>query len=184
MYSSGFSIIRCTSRGSRVAFRKRRHHGNADRNVRHEVPVHHIDMEQRRAAAFDGADSFSQGCEVCGENGRGDFNRIGHNFSARILPESALPAVHTRAVMVDIRLPAMTCAGQKPARDRILYCATTSSMGDVAGYLRAWSGVCSMTVPFGHCGEEVYVVFASFSPPEESSRSASGSGMPTSHGMT
>ncbi len=67
---------------------KRRHDGHSDRNVRHKVSVHHIHMEERCAASFHGANSFSQGCEVRGKNRGGNFDRMRHSFSARILPES------------------------------------------------------------------------------------------------
>jgi hypothetical protein len=65
-----------------------RYDGDADRDIRYKVSIHYIDMEQGRTPAFNGANSFSQGCEVCGEDGRSDFNRIVHDFTARILPES------------------------------------------------------------------------------------------------
>src|ERR1039457_1371274 len=63
------------------------------------------------------------------------------------------------------------------------YCATTSSMEDSLVILEPRPGICSITVPFGHCAELEYVVFASFIPPGLSNRSASGRGMPASDGM-
>ena len=63
------------------------------------------------------------------------------------------------------------------------YCAITNSMGVSLVTLAPRVGVCSMTVPFGHSGEGMKVVFAIFSPPEEMSLSASGNCMPTTQGM-
>jgi hypothetical protein len=52
------------------------------------MAVHYIDMEHRRAAAFHRANAISQAREVRGKDGRSNFDRIIHNFSADILPDS------------------------------------------------------------------------------------------------
>src|SRR6202022_566450 len=51
------------------------------------------------------------------------------------------------------------------------YWAATSSMGVSLVTLAPRSGICSMTVPFGHSAEEAKVVFAIFNPPVEIRRS-------------
>jgi hypothetical protein len=64
------------------------------------------------------------------------------------------------------------------------YWATTNSMAESLVILEPTSGVCSVTVPLGHCGDGMKVVLASLRPDEASMRSASGRDMPTSHGIT
>src|ERR1700687_1437901 len=74
-------------------------------------------------------------------------------------------------------------ASVQDRQECLSYWATTSSMGVSLVTLAPRSGVCSMTVPFGHSPEEAKVVFAIFNPPVEIRRSASGSCMPTRQGM-
>src|SRR6266436_10429688 len=52
------------------------------------MPIHYIDVKQRRAATFDCADPIPQAGEIGGQDGRSNFNRIIHNFSADMLPDS------------------------------------------------------------------------------------------------
>ncbi len=51
------------------------HHGLADADVRHEVAVHHVDMDQVGSTAFGGGDGGSEGREVCRQNGRREADR-------------------------------------------------------------------------------------------------------------
>src|SRR4051812_46262371 len=57
------------------------HDGNADGNVRHEMTVHDVDMDQIGTAPFGGADIASKRSEVGGENRRRDLNR-GHRLTS------------------------------------------------------------------------------------------------------
>jgi len=54
-----------------------------DRDVRHEVPVHHVDVNEIRAAAFDGRNVAAEGREVGGEDGGSDLNSSkGHRLTS------------------------------------------------------------------------------------------------------
>ena len=48
-------------------------HRHADREVRHEMPVHHVEMNQVGAGLFDPANLFAQAREVGGQNRRRNF---------------------------------------------------------------------------------------------------------------
>ncbi len=49
-------------------------------DVRHEMPVHHIDMHPVAARFVDGADFLAEACEIGGEDGRGDKDVPAHGF--------------------------------------------------------------------------------------------------------
>ena len=53
----------------------RAHHRRTDRDVRDEVPVHHVDVNQVRAATFGRRDIASERCEVGGQNRRRNLDR-------------------------------------------------------------------------------------------------------------
>jgi hypothetical protein len=53
-------------------------------------------VQQRCAPSFNGANLFSQACEVRGKNRGSNFDQVRHDFSAGILSESrfAVRALH------------------------------------------------------------------------------------------
>src|ERR1044072_7571250 len=67
--------------------RKRLHHGQAHRDVGHEVTVHHIDVQEARAAAFDCLDLIAETGEISGQNRRRnlDTSVIEHNYGAGLV---------------------------------------------------------------------------------------------------
>ena len=81
-YRSGASTIRCTSRGSVVALLKRLHDGRAERQVRHELAVHHVEVQGIGAAGFDGPDGRAHRQRVGGDDRRRDVNRV-HRLTSR-----------------------------------------------------------------------------------------------------
>ena len=56
---------------------KRLHHGRADRQVGHEMPVHHVDVDPVGARCVDRANLLAQLGEIGGQDRRGD-ERAGH----------------------------------------------------------------------------------------------------------
>ena len=69
--------------------------GRTDRDVRHEVPVHHVDVNQVGAATFGGGDVASERCEVGGENRRRNLDRTrSHRLTSS---EIASLASHAKA---------------------------------------------------------------------------------------
>ena len=48
------------------------HHGRADREVRHEMAIHHVDVDPVRARFVDRAHFLAELREVGGQDGRGD----------------------------------------------------------------------------------------------------------------
>ena len=71
---SGSVIIRCTSNGMRGRLAQALHHRQPDRQVGHEVVVHHVDV-QPVGRALDGAHLVGEVGEVGGEDARGDDRR-------------------------------------------------------------------------------------------------------------
>ena len=65
---SGWLIIRWTSSGTVAARFSGAHDRRADRDVRHEVAVHDVHVDQVGSAALDRADRVAEGREVRGEN--------------------------------------------------------------------------------------------------------------------
>ncbi len=57
---------------------KRAQDQGADGEVRHEVPVHHVEMDEVRPAPLAGRDRLVQPSEVGGEEGGGDPEGQGH----------------------------------------------------------------------------------------------------------
>jgi hypothetical protein len=52
------------------------------------MAVHHIHVQHRRATSLHGANPIAQTGKIRCEDGRRNFNRIFHGFSADILPDS------------------------------------------------------------------------------------------------
>jgi len=50
------------------------------REIRDEMPVHHIEMEEIGSGFEDGAAFLSDAAEVGGENGRGNERAVGSGF--------------------------------------------------------------------------------------------------------
>jgi hypothetical protein len=67
---------------------QRLHHHRADRDVGHEMPVHHIDMHPVRPGGIDGAHFLAETREIRREDGGGDENGPVHERIA--LPARAL----------------------------------------------------------------------------------------------
>src|ERR1039457_3529399 len=83
----------------------------------------------------------------------GLFRPDGSHFLRFHLTRIALPVAH--ALMEGIRLTGMTWRGRETCSEIASpYCATSSSMGVSLVTFEPWLGVCSMTVPFGPCGED------------------------------
>ena len=51
---------------------QRLHDSRADGEVRHEMPVHHVDVDPVRPGGIDSADFLAQPCEIGREDRRGD----------------------------------------------------------------------------------------------------------------
>ncbi len=66
---------------------KRLHHRRADRQVGHEMAVHHVDMDPVGARRVDGADLLAEPGEIGREDGGGDADRLLHPRTLT-LPES------------------------------------------------------------------------------------------------
>ena len=83
-YRPGSAIIRCASKGSRVTGRSAAIEPAAEREVRHEVPVHHVEMDPVRARPCHPADLAGEVREIGIEDARGDpCPALGHQ---RALP--------------------------------------------------------------------------------------------------
>ncbi len=65
MYRSGSSIIRCTSSGRVATLLNRADHGRTDGDVRDEMAVHDVDVNEIRAAALDRGDVAAEIGEIC-----------------------------------------------------------------------------------------------------------------------
>src|SRR6185503_668955 len=50
------------------------HHRQADCNVGHEAPVHHVNVKQGSASALDELDLFAEAAKVCGQYRWGNLN--------------------------------------------------------------------------------------------------------------
>ena len=61
----------------------------ADRKVRHEMSVHHIDMEQVGTGSFDSRNFVGQAHEIRGEDGRGNQRGMTHNDSLTLRNRTA-----------------------------------------------------------------------------------------------
>jgi hypothetical protein len=118
------------------------------------MAVHYIHVQHRRATPFHRANTVTQTGKVRCKDGRRDFNRVFHGFSADIVPDSRFGLNRVARIK---KYQAMSQS----------YSATVSSMTESLFTLVPGSGVCSVTAPFGHCGEETEFAFASFSPPAE-----------------
>ena len=52
--------------------------GGADGQVRHEMPVHHVDMHKVRAGFGDGGNFLAEPCKIGGEDRRGNADGMAH----------------------------------------------------------------------------------------------------------
>ena len=77
--TSGVYTIRCASNGTRAVRPGRRDHVGAEREVRDELAVHHVPLDQVDAGGFECGDLVAELGEVGGEDGRGDLDRAGHD---------------------------------------------------------------------------------------------------------
>ena len=57
---------------------QRLHHAGADRDIRNEMPIHHVDVDPIGAGVIDRAYLFAELGEVGGQNRRGDDERMSH----------------------------------------------------------------------------------------------------------
>ena len=73
------AIIRCTSSVFLVMRAQRLHHVGAEGDVRHEMPVHHVEMDPVGAGGLDRAHLLAQLGEVGGQDRRRDEERAGHD---------------------------------------------------------------------------------------------------------
>ena len=121
----GSSIIRCTSNGSCGGRPQALHHGQPDGQVRHEVVVHHVDVQPVRGV-LDGADFFGEAGEIGGQDARrDDRRRYGHGASVRTRP----PAARSAAPSGTPCDPAVTSGAELAAPDRRIRTKSQSATG-------------------------------------------------------
>src|SRR5579864_6729582 len=153
---------------------QRRYHRNADGDIWHKMPVHHVDMQHRRSSPLDRANPFPEACEISGENRRRNFRGVSHSLSADILSESNV-ALHResalsvckkgQAIVIPRRAAPrnllfhmkQTKQGPSVARMRVrqkeAYSDTSISIVVSLVILEPASGDWEMSAPLGHCGE-------------------------------
>src|SRR5216684_1788772 len=123
------------------------------------MAVHDVHVQHRRTALLHGANFFSEGSEVCGQDG-------GSYLDARVSHDSARDS------------STFVAAGW-----RAVYCATRNSMVTLAATRAPCAGTWSVTAPGGHSGAVTGTVFTARRPAAMSCRCASAASKPTRCGM-